>query len=96
MRLLIEAPYQDPRSERQVVNGQVAGQVALDATADFPVGLAFNPAALDVGEGGRMVAHPADRDDVQGAVELPVAEPLRRWRSVRPEDTASPALAIPR
>jgi hypothetical protein len=35
---------------------------------------------LDVGEGGRVAAHPADGDDVQGAVELPVARRLRRWR----------------
>ena len=36
--------------------------------------LAFGAAALDVGEGGRVAAHPGDGDDVDGAVELAVAE----------------------
>lgn len=49
-------------------------KVALDAAADFLVGLAFGAAALDVGKGGRVVAHPGDGDDVEGAVELAVAE----------------------
>ena len=31
-------------------------------------------AALDVGDGGRVAAHPGDGDDVDGAVELAVAE----------------------
>ena len=55
---------------------EVAGEVALDAAADFLVGLALGSAALDVGAGRRVVAHPVDGDDVQGAVELAVAEPV--------------------
>jgi len=55
---------------------EVAGEVALDAAADLPVGFAFGAAALDVGQGGRVAAHAADGDDVQGAVELPIAEPV--------------------
>src|ERR1700750_3527103 len=53
---------------------EVAGEVALDAAANFPVGLALGAAALDVGQRGRVAAHPADGDDLQGAVELAVAE----------------------
>jgi hypothetical protein len=52
----------------------MAGEVALDAAADFLAGLAFGAAALDVGQGGRVVAHTGDGDDVQGPVELAVAE----------------------
>src|ERR1022692_3418653 len=63
-------------AESAVAEGavDVPGQVALDAAADFPVGFAFGLAALDVGEGGRVAAHAADRDDMQCPVELPVAE----------------------
>jgi hypothetical protein len=53
---------------------EVAGEVALDAAADFSVGFAFGSAALHVGDGGGVAAHPADGDDLQGAVELAVAE----------------------
>src|ERR1035438_3230647 len=53
---------------------EVAGEVALDAAADLLVGLALGPAALDVGQGRRVIAHTGDGDDVQGAVELAVAE----------------------
>src|SRR6266516_2240963 len=52
----------------------MAGEVALDAAAYFLAGLAFGAAALDVGQGGRVIAHPGDGDDVQGPVELAVAE----------------------
>jgi hypothetical protein len=55
---------------------EVAGEVALDAAADLPVGLAFGAAALDVGKGGRVAAHAAHCHGVQCAVELPVAGPV--------------------
>ena len=37
---------------------------------------AFGAAALGVGLGGRVAAHPGDGDGVDGAVELAVAEPV--------------------
>ncbi len=55
---------------------EVAGEVALEAAADFAVGLALGTAALDIGKGRRVAAHPGDGDHVQGAVELAVAEPV--------------------
>src|SRR5262249_13090108 len=57
---------------------EVAGEVALDAAADFPVGLALGPAALHVGMGGGVAPHPADGDDLQGAVELAAGEAVER------------------
>ena len=56
---------------------EVAGEVALDAAADFPVGLSFCAAALDVGLGGLVAADAGDGDGVDGAVELAVAEPVK-------------------
>ena len=53
---------------------EVAGEVSLDAAPDFLVGLSFGAAALDVGDGRRVAPHAGDRDGVQGAVELAVAE----------------------
>src|ERR1700729_1514844 len=53
---------------------EVAGEVGLDAASDVAFGFAFGQAALDVGLGGRVAAHPVDGDDVQGPVELAVAE----------------------
>src|SRR5450432_1676898 len=53
---------------------EVAGEVALDAAADLFIGPALGAAALDVGQGRRVIAHAGDGDDVQGAVELAVAE----------------------
>ena len=38
--------------------------------------LPLGAAALHVGEGRWLAAHPADGNDVQGPVELPVAEPV--------------------
>ena len=68
---------ESPRHLKSLVLAvEVAGEVALDAAADLPVGFAFGAAALDVGQGGRVAAHAADSDDVQGAVELPIAEPV--------------------
>jgi hypothetical protein len=51
----------------------VAGEVALDAAAYLAQGLAFGQAALDVGLGGRVAAHPGDGDDLQCPVQLAVA-----------------------
>ena len=56
---------------------EVAGEVALDAASDIAFGFAFGQAALDVGLGGRVAAHPVDGDDVQGPVELAVAEAVK-------------------
>src|SRR5262245_12207556 len=53
---------------------EVAGGVALDASADFAVGLALSAASFDVGQGLRVAAHPGHGDLVQGAVELAIAE----------------------
>jgi hypothetical protein len=53
---------------------EVAGEVALNAAADLPVGFAFGPAAFGVGPGWRVAAHAADGNGVPGAVELAVAE----------------------
>lgn len=50
-----------------------AGEVALDATADFPGGLALGGAAGGGGDGGRVVAEPAECDGVQCAVGVAVA-----------------------
>jgi hypothetical protein len=69
----------------------VAGEVALYAAADFPVGLSFGAAALDVGLGFRMAAHAADGDGVQGAVELAVSEAV----DAVPVGAAGPVLAAP-
>jgi hypothetical protein len=55
---------------------EVAREVALDAAADLLAGFAFGAASFGVGQGGRVAAHAADGDDMQGTVELPVAEPV--------------------
>jgi len=52
----------------------MAGEIALDATADLGGGLSFGAAALHVGKGRRVAAHPGDGNGVQGTVELAVAE----------------------
>jgi hypothetical protein len=52
---------------------EAAGEVALDAAADFAGGFAFGGAAGCVGDGGRVVAEPAQGDGVQGAVGGAVA-----------------------
>jgi len=82
---------------------EMAGEVALEAAADFPVGFAFGAAALGVGDGGRVAAHLVDGDDVDGAVELAVAEAVeamavgpagghRDWRGAR--EHAEGSLAV--
>ena len=53
---------------------------------------AFGSAALQLGGGRRVAAHPGDGDDVDGAVELPSPRRLRRWRAVRPEDAGTGAV----
>jgi hypothetical protein len=55
---------------------EVAGEVTLDAAADFAIGLTFGPAALNVGLGELVAAHAGQGDGVDGAVELAVAEPV--------------------
>src|ERR1022692_2120038 len=44
---------------------------------------AFGSAALQLGGGRRVAAHPGDGDDVDGAVELPSPRRLRRRRAAR-------------
>src|SRR4051794_3169923 len=52
---------------------ELAGDVSLDAAADFPGGLSFGGAPGDVGAGSGAAADPADGDGVDGAVEGAVA-----------------------
>jgi hypothetical protein len=52
---------------------ELAGDVALEAAADFAGGFAFGAAAGDVGDGGRVAAHPGGGDHVDRGVECPVA-----------------------
>src|SRR5690606_21816600 len=52
---------------------ELSGDVALEAAADFSVGLAFGASTLEVGTGGGVVAHAVQSNDVQSAVELAVA-----------------------
>jgi hypothetical protein len=68
---------------------QAAGCVALEAAADFAFGFVPGPAG-EVGMGRAVVVeYPPVDDDVQGAVELAVAERLSRWRVILPEDAGS-------
>src|SRR5215831_16049575 len=53
---------------------EVAGEVALDASADFAVGFALGAASFDVGQGLGVAPHPGHGDLVQGSVELTVTE----------------------
>jgi hypothetical protein len=46
---------------------ELAGDVALEATLDLPVRLAFGAPSFGVGAGG-VVAEPGKHDDVQGPV----------------------------
>jgi len=50
----------------------LSGDVALQAADDLRLGQALGGAPLDVGSGGRMVAHADDHDAVQGGVGLAV------------------------
>jgi len=52
---------------------ELAGDVALEAAADFRIGLAFCSAPGDVGMGARAGAPASQEDVVEGAVEEPVA-----------------------
>lgn len=47
--------------------------VSLQASRDVLVAQSLLPRAFDVGQRLRVAAHPVDRDDVEGAVGLPVA-----------------------
>jgi len=51
----------------------LAGDVALEDAADLSGGSAFGLSALGVGLGVRVAAEPGARDDVERAVQLPVA-----------------------
>ena len=51
----------------------LAGDVALEASADLAVGLAVAAAPFDVGAGGRIVSGAVEDDDVNGSIELAVA-----------------------
>lgn len=50
-----------------------AGQIALNASADFPVGAAFCPPLLDVFPGFRIVGHFGKCDHVEGPVQASVS-----------------------
>lgn len=52
---------------------ELAGDVPLEASADFAGGFAFYGASCEVGAGFGAVAHSAGGDGVDGAVEGPVA-----------------------
>jgi hypothetical protein len=52
---------------------EFAGNVSLEAAADFPGGLSLGGAPGDVGAGAGAAAHPGDCDGVDGAVQRPVA-----------------------
>jgi hypothetical protein len=52
---------------------EFAGNVSLEAAADFPGGLSLGGAPGDVGAGAGAAADPGDRDGVDGAVQRPVA-----------------------
>lgn len=58
---------------------EAAGGVALEASADFGVGFLAGSAAGEVGAGGAVVEHAPVDDDVQGSVELAVAEAVESW-----------------
>jgi len=51
---------------------ELAGDIALDAAADFPAGLSLGGAPGNVGPRARATAHPDQRDGMDGPVEGPV------------------------
>ena len=51
----------------------LAGDVTLQAADDLLLGQAFFAAAVDVGAGGGVGAHPGDHDPPQGMAGLAVA-----------------------
>jgi hypothetical protein len=70
---------------------EASGDVALEAAADPAVGFAFGAATFDVVAGSLVMHGSGEGDDVQGAVELPVAgsvEPVPA--DVRARTTAFP------
>src|SRR5690348_13724095 len=73
---------------------ELAGDVALEAAADFPRGLSFGGAPGDVGAGARAAAHPDQRDGVDSAVERAVAaavEPVPGGSAAAGRDRAGAA-----
>jgi hypothetical protein len=59
------------------------GQVALECASSLLGSLGVGQFALVVGLAGARVADLADRDDVQGGVELAVAGPIEGVRDAR-------------
>jgi hypothetical protein len=53
------------------------GQVAFDATTNFPVRTTLGAALLHVPAGFAIMGHPDDRDHVQGTVQGPVTAPVQ-------------------
>ena len=53
---------------RAQVGVYLTGNVALQAADDLGLGFSFLGAAFDVGAGGRVGAHPGERDPPQGVV----------------------------
>src|SRR5215207_1971672 len=66
---------------------ELPGDVALEAAADFGIGLAFCAAPGDVGPGSLTCAPASQEDVVQGAVEVAVAA------AVEPVTNDGPLLA---
>ena len=66
---------------------QVAGQVALEATADLFVGLAFGPSSFHVDERGWVAAHPGDATMCRARLSWRSPRRFSRCRSLRPVDT---------
>ena len=54
---------------------ELTGDVALEATSDLAVGLAFGARPFGVDAGTRVALEPGHHDGVYGAVELAVTEP---------------------
>ena len=55
---------------------ELAGDVALEASADFAVRFAFGASSLGVGAGALISAQAGEHDDVEYSVELSVAGPV--------------------
>ena len=73
---------------------ELAGDVALEAAADFPWRYSLGGAPGDVGAGPGAAAHPDQRDGVDGAAEGPVAaavEPVPDGHAAAGPDRAGAA-----
>src|SRR5262245_30568419 len=80
------------RAEQNPV--ELASDVPFEAADDLFLGLAVLGPAFDVVAGARVVGHPGQRDDVQGAVGLAVAaavEPVPGGFAAGGRDRANPA-----